>query len=143
MRRRQRFRDRGHADRVAAQNADGADLRRRLKLRAGHKEVDALLYLDPKLCRAALRQRAQLRRIHARRVKKARAKFVQILSAQRTGSVQLDLIGDQHEVARPVAEVHAAGGVRHDERPHTKLLQKPHRLRQLLEIIPLIAVEAA
>lgn len=50
-----------HADGVAAERADGADLRRSLKLRAGHKEIDALLHADAELVGAGLCQRAQLR----------------------------------------------------------------------------------
>ena len=143
MRRGQRLRHGRHADGVAAERADGADLRRSLKLRAGHEEIDALLHADAELVGAGLCQRTQLRRVHPGDVKKPRAEFVDVPAAQRACAVELDLVGDQHEIAGAVALVHAASRVRHDQRPDAQQLQKPHRLRQLLEVIALIAVEPA
>ena len=46
--------------------------------------------------------------------KKRVAEFVQILPAQGAGPVQFDVIGDDHDIARPVAQVHAARRVRHN-----------------------------
>ena len=108
MRRGQRLRHGRHADGVAAERADGADLRRSLKLRAGHEEIDALLHADAELVGAGLCLRAQLRRVHPGDVKKPWAEFVDVPAAQGTCAVELDLVGDQHEIAGLKAKERAA-----------------------------------
>ena len=95
------------------------------------------------LCRAGLRQLAQLRRVHPRNVKEARAEFVHVPAPQGTGAVQFDMVGNQHEITAMIGKIHAARRVRHDQRTDAEQLQKPHRLRQLLEIVALIVVKAS
>ena len=53
------------------------------------------------------------------------------------------MVGDQHEIAAMIGKIHAARRVRHDQRTDAEQLQKPHRLRQLLEIVALVAVKAS
>ena len=143
VRRRQRLRYSRHPHGVAAEQADGANFGRRFKLRAGHEEIHALMHGKAELCRAGLRQLAQLRRVHPRNVKEAQAEFVHVPAPHGAGAVELDVVGDQHEIAARIGKIHAARRVRHDQRTDAEQLQKPHRLRQLLEIVALVAVKAS
>ncbi len=94
----------GHADQVAADRPDHADLGRRLVVRAGELDVDALLQGGVDL----LAQRAQPRRVQVGEVDEVGAD-------DRRGRRQVDVVADQHRLAGAHARAQAAAAVgQHD-----------------------------
>ena len=88
------------------------------------------------------RERAQRRVVWSAHVGKARAESVVVRPHQRAVAEQVDVIGDQHQVAGAPVVPHSAARVAHDERAGAKLVQHAHWKCHLLKRIPFIAVEA-
>ena len=135
--------DGGHAHRVRTQNAHRADLGGGLKLGAGEEVVHALVNPQVDALGAVLRKLSQRGGVHVGHVEEAGAEFVHIGAAQRAVTGQLDVILDDHDVARAVGLVHRAGGVGQDGGLHAQQLEQAHRDHQLLKIVALVGVEAA
>ena len=62
---------------------------------------------------------------------------------ERVVAQQVDVIADQHQVARRPLRVHPAAGVRHDQRPRAERVQHAHRKGDLLELVAFVAMEPA
>ena len=87
MCRRERFRNRRHADRIAAQKPDRADFRRRFKLRTRHEEVDALVDAELRSLCQPQRKLAQARGVHPAHVKEAVAELRKVFPTHRACAV--------------------------------------------------------
>ena len=133
----------GHARRVAAQDAKGPYLSRCLKLRASAVAVYPLLEGDARLVRRVTGHLAQGGGIHMAHIKEARAKLRKIAPPGGAGPEQVDVVGDEHDVALSESLVDAASRVGEDDGLHSQQLEHPDRHHQFLEIIALVVVEAA
>ena len=68
---------------------------------------------------------------------------VVVRADERVVAEQVDVVGDQHQVARRPERIHPAAGVRHDERLRAERAQHAHRKGHLLQRVALVAVKAA
>ena len=85
----------------------------------------------------------QARGIHPADIKEAVSEFRKVFPAHGARTIEFYVVGDDHDIARPVALVHATCSVRHDQLFDAQELEKPHGNRQLLKIVPFIGVEPA
>ena len=116
----QRLRHCGHTHGIASQSSDGANLRRSLKGRALHEEVNALMHIQAGLFRAFLRNFTQRGRIHIRHIKEARAKLFGIFAAHGIMTAEHNMILDQHHITGAIAFIDAAGSVGQNGQPNPK-----------------------
>ena len=86
-------------------------------------------------------QRLVVRRAHVG--KPVAERRIVIRPDQRIVAEQVDVVGNQHQVARRPLRMHAAARVRHDERRRAQRAQHAHRERHLLQRVALVAVKAA
>ena len=70
----------------------------------------------PSRAATSLRPRAQLGVVGVAHVREARPERVVVRADERRRALQVDVVGDEDELSRPVLGVDAARGVRHDER---------------------------
>ena len=143
MRRRERFGYGGHAHRIRAKHARSPNFGRGFKLRAGKEHVYPLVHGKATALCAFPCHRAQRRRISLGHIEKARPKCIQVWPAQRACARELDMIGEDHHVARAVLLVYSARRIGEDERAHAKELEHAHRQNKLLICIPFIKMEPA
>lgn len=66
----------------------------------------------------------------------------EVLAAQRVLGEEIDVVGDDHQVAYAEVGVHAAGGVAHEERLDAQLVHHAYGERHLLHRVSLVVVEA-
>ena len=135
--------DRRHADGVGAERAERADLRGRLVRRARQREVDPFLQRQPLRRRDLLRLRAQRLRIGLAHVGEANAELLDVRPAQRVHPHEVDVIGDQHQVAGLVRRVHAAGGVRDHERLDAEAPDDTREEHDLVHLVAFVEVHAS
>ena len=104
-----------NTDSVRAQYAQHPHLGGGLKAGAGQLAVHALLhgYARP-LCHAA-DDLAELRVVDMRHVGEASAQLLDVRADEGVREKAHDVVGDEHEVARVKARIHAAGGVREEQ----------------------------
>ncbi len=142
MARRDHLRHRAHAHHVCA---DGAAqhpvLRRRLQAWPFDGHVDAALEPDLGAEREVDGKRAECRIVGIAHVWKARAPGVGVGAAERVGALQVDVVLDQHQIAAREKRVHAAGGVRHDERLDAQRSHHADGPHDLACRIPLVEVK--
>ena len=133
----------GHAHGVRTEHARGAHLGRRFKLRAGEVHVDALAQREVLLPGDLFRELAQAGRVNARHIGEARAELVDIRPPERAEVEELDMVGDEHQIARGILGVHRARGVRHDHRLRAKQADNAAGVGGVLHRVALVAVHAA
>ena len=133
----------GHAHGVPAQGADGANLRRGLVLGAIAVEVDALPQGDVPLPGRLAGQVQQTAGIQVGGVGKADAEPGQILPPEGGLGEHLDLVSDEHQVARLPAGVDTAGGVGDNEGVAAQQAQHPDGVGHRLVGVALIVVHPA
>ena len=134
---------RAHPHDVRTQPAQHAVLCARLQTGTGDGDVHALPQQDPLVQRHLARQRAQQLVVRLRHVREARPQRVVVRAHERVVAQQIDVVGDEHQVARVPQRVHAAAGVRDDEDARAESPQHAHGERDLLEGVALVAVEPA
>ena len=78
-----------------------------------------------------------------RQVRKTNAKSLVVRTCQRTAAQQVDVVVDDHQVARLEPGIDAAGGVRQDERLYAKGAQRTSGKRHRSQIVPLAEMRAA
>ena len=133
----------GHPGGRAAEDARGADLRRRLELRAGEVKIDPLAQRDGELPRLAAGELPVGGVVGVGHVAEAGPELREVFPAQRRRVIELDVVGDQHEIADTEAAVDAAAGVGDQQGRNAQQPRHPHRIGRLLGGIALIAMEPA
>ena len=91
--------------------------------------------------RHRVRVRAQPCVIGRAHVGEARAERGVVRPDERIVAEHVDVIGDQHQVARRPERVHPAAGIGDDEGVRTECAQHAHGEGHLLERVPLVAME--
>ena len=102
-----RLQHRRHADHVAAPAAHHLDLGRRLEHRAGETDIDALGQRRVQ----RLRRPAQPWGVAAGQVDEARAQRLRVRSRERRHAGEVEVVADQHRLARRHAGAQAAAGI--------------------------------
>ena len=133
----------GHAHGVRAQNARGAHLGGRFELRAGEVHVNAFLQRKLLLARDLFGKGTQARGVDIGHIREARAEFLDVRPPERAKVEELDVVGDEHEVARLIVCVHSARGVRHDHRLRAKQANDANGVGSVLHGVALVAVHSA
>ena len=67
----------------------------------------------------------------------------EVLSAQRVLGEEVDVVGDNHEVANLEFGVHTSRGIAHEESLDTKFVHHANGERNLLHRVALVVVEAS
>ena len=137
-----RLRHGGHADRVRAKDARHADFGRRFVRRAVHPHIHALLQGDAEGFRRLTAFFHQLHVISVGHVREACAEFGEVLARQRVMAGHVDEVGQHHQAALREIQVDPAGRVGDNERLHAEERHHAHRHGDILQVIPLIIVEA-
>ena len=133
----------GHADRIRTERAEHANLRRCLKLRAVYAAVYTLMQLKTAVRSGLQGFFTELMAVGERHIRKTGTEFRIVFAGQRTFTGHVDVVGDQHKIARMIAGVDAAGGIRHDKRLHAQCLHHINRIRHLVRRVALVAVQTA
>ena len=131
-----------HAHEVRAHRAQHAVFGACFEIRARHRDVDPFPQHDLVVERDRVRESAQLGIVRGGHIREARSLRVDVRPNQRIVAEQVDMIGDQHEVAGHPQWMHAARDVRHDQRLCPERLQDANRKRDLLQRVALVAMEA-
>ena len=126
-----------HADRVGAPTAHHPELRGRLVVRTGDGDVDAFAQVVVDRVRE-LAERFGVRPDH---VREARAQPVVVRPAQGVGAHEVDVVGDDHEVAGHKGGVQAAASVRDDERVDAPRPQDADREADRGDVVALVVME--
>src|SRR5688572_13777094 len=141
--RRNGFRHRRHADRIGAERAKRANLRRSLVTRPEDGDVNAVLKGDAKRRGRLVGDRAQALRIHVGHVGKAQAEPIVVRPDQRIAAEKVDVIVDHHQGAARAIRADAAGGVGQDQPRHAEAAHGSHRERHGLHVVAFVDVDAA
>ena len=133
----------GHTDRVGAEHARGADLGGRFKLRAGEIHIDTLTQRNVvRLCRF-MGEGAQTRGVDGGHIGKAGAEFLKVGAIEGAEVEELDVIGEEHQLAHVPVGVDAAGGVGDEERLCAEQAHDAHGVSRLGHGVALVAVHPA
>ena len=116
-----------HADRVAPQPAQHPHLGARLVRRPGQHDVDPLAEADPGPLGRVAGRGAQSRVVGIGERREARPEAIEVRAEQRIVTGEVDVIGDQHHVARLELRIEATGGVGEHERIDP---ERKHRAQQ-------------
>ena len=131
-----------HPHDVGTNRSQESILRPRFEVRAGHRDVDALVR-DEVLAAGDREGIVDERRgVRCRHVGEPRAKPLIVDSDQRVVADQVDVILDHHQIARAVLRIHTAAGIGHDQQLGTESLEHPNRERDLLQRIALVRMLA-
>ena len=88
------------------------------------------------------RQLGELGIVRSRHVGKANGRPRSTRADQRVAEHQIDVIPDQHQIARVPQAVHAARGVRDDQRRRAERVDDAHGERGQPDVVPFVHVEA-
>src|SRR6202012_4846919 len=102
--------DCGHADQVRSQGAERFDLRRRFEAGPGDGEVDSFGQFSDGVCQ--LTQTPGIRLAH---VEEPFSEALIVWAGNRIAAGEVDVIGDQDQLALPEVETNAAGRVGADQ----------------------------
>ena len=136
------FRNGAHADGVAAQDAVHAVLGRCLERWTLHANIHTMHQPDALFGCNLVGQGNQLRVVGLVHVGEARSGG-EVLAAKRMLGEQVDVVGDDHDVADEELGIHASGGVAHEERLDAQLVHHAYGERHFLHRVALVVVEAA
>ena len=132
----------GHADGVATQCAIHLIFGRCLEGGTLDAHVDTIDQADALLLGYLAGQFDELVVVGLVHVGEARAGG-EVLAAQRVLREEVDVVGDDHQVANLEGGVHAAGGVADEERLDAQFVHHPDREGDFLHRVALVVVEAA
>ena len=113
-----------------------------LKCGTLHTDIHTLLHLDalfPGNLVGLIDQQGIVGLVHVGKTRTGG----EVLSAQRMLGEEVDMVGDDHQVADLELRVHAAGSIGDEERLDAQLVHDTHREGDLLHRVALIEVEAA
>ena len=142
MPRRDRLEHGAHADGVRAERAQHPHLRRRLVLRPEHPRVHAAQQLEALRRGDLVRERAERRIVGARHVGEAHAERALVRPRQRALRGHVEVILEQHQVARDHPLADAARGVRDEDRLGAERDHQPHAEDDVCDGVPLVEVHA-
>lgn len=132
---------RRHADGVAAERGHHSNLGRRLVRRTLHRTVHALLQSYVELLRLLTRHVAQRWRVGERHVAKPRPERLAVVADERIVAEHVDVIADQHEIARAERLIHATGSVRHNQRVRAELEHHAQRKDEIDHAMAFVKVK--
>ena len=133
----------GHAHRVGPGDAGEAHLGGSLVLGTGEVHIHTLLQGDAQLLGGLAGQLLEGGGIQVGGVGEPDAELRQVLAPQRGLHEDLDLVGDEHQVARLPVHVDAAGGVGDDKGVAAQQPQHPDGVGHLLVGVALVVVHPA
>ena len=133
----------GHAHHIRADRAKKAVLGGGLQVGPGDRDIDSFSQHDAELQGRLPRDFAQTGIVGRGHIGKAGSHLVVVGPHQRIVPEQVDVIGDQDQVAGPPERIHPAAGVGDDERRRSQGAQYPHREGDLLHGVAFVPVEAA
>ena len=136
------LRDGGHADGITANEAEHAIFGRRLEGGALYADIDTVDDADVFLLSYLVGKGYQLVAVCLVHVGEPRS-CGEVLTAQRMLGEEIDMVGDDHQVANPEVRVHATGSIRHKERLDAQLVHHADGEGHLLHVVALIVVEAS
>ena len=142
MARHDHLRHGGHAGRIAADILEIAVFGLRLERRPRAAHIHAVLELDILLLGDGGRLGDQLLVVAVVHIRKAGTEFGDVGADQRIGH-QVDMVGDDHQVADAERGVDAARSVRYKEVFDAELPHDAHRERHLLHAVAFVIVETA
>ena len=105
----------GHPDRVGPSVRIHADLCRSLVGRSEKPRVDAGMEFDADFLRAGFENVDAGLVVGLGEIRKARAELGEVRPFERIVAHEIEMILDDHEIARAKARIHAAGGVRENQ----------------------------
>ena len=129
-----------HADSVATEHAEHAILGRCLEGRALNTNVGAVHDADVLFLCNLVGQCNKLQVVRLMHVGEARSGG-EVLAAQRVLGEEVDVVGDNHQLANLELGVHAAGGIADEERLDAQLIHHANGERHLLHRVALVEVE--
>ena len=132
-----------HADEIGAQRPQHPILGARLEIGTGHRDVHAFTQHDLVIHRDLARELAQPGIIRRGHVREARTLGSDVRPDQRIIAEQVDVVGEEHEVAREPQRMHPARDVGDDQCLRAQRPEHPHRESDLLQRVALVAMEAA
>ena len=132
---------RRHADRVAAGHAEEAALGRAFQLGAVQAAIDAVPERRAGAGGRSDRQRAQIGVVEPRLVGEAQADRLVVRADQRRAAGEVQMVLDQHHVARGIVAVEAAGRVGNDEGAGAEPLQHVDGERDVARLPALVEVQ--
>ena len=135
------LRDGRHAYGVAAQRAVHPILCGRLEGWPLHTDVDTVLHLDAFLLGDLVSQCHESEVIGLVHIRESWSRG-EVLSAQRVLGEEVDVVGDDHQVANLELRVHASGGVADEQRLDAQFVHHPHGEGDLLHRVALVVVES-
>ena len=131
-------------DRIGAERAERANLRRRLVARARARRCRRRAESAGQSRGArVVGDRAQPRRVDVGHVGKAQAEAIVVRADQRVVAHQVDVIVDHHQRAARAVRADAAGGVGQDHARHAEPAERAHREGHRLQVVAFVDVDAA
>ena len=131
----------GHADGIATHDPIHLIFRRGLEGRTLYAHIHAMLNRDALLAGDIEGQLDQQRIISAVHVGKARTRG-EVLTTKRMLGEEINVIGDDHQIADIELRVHAASGIRHKESLDAQFVHDTHGEGYLLHRVALVVMEA-
>ena len=123
----QRLGNRGHAHGISAQDSAHPDLRGGFVVGAGVHGINALLQRDAVFRGLFLDGLAQRGGVQIGHIREPGAEGIQVGPDQRIGTGEVDVIGDQHQIAGTERKIYTAAGVGQYQCFHTQSSQNPDR----------------
>src|SRR5579884_802397 len=106
-----------------------------------HRRIDALGQLDAEPAGFCTRQLPQPFTVGMGHVRKARSEAFVVRAHERIGSLQVQMIPDQHQCSLPVVGPDAAGRVGQHQHPNAQQPQYAHRKHHLLQRVSLVVMD--
>ena len=131
----------GHAYRVGTQGTGGPYLRRGFVLGAGEVHIYTLPQLHVKAFGGPAGRLPQGGRVDMAHVREPGAEFIDVGSAQGADAEELDVVGDEHNVAHVEFPVHRAGSVGDNQGLRPQQPHHPDRVADISKAPALIGVE--
>ena len=131
-----------HANSVTAQQTVHAVLCRCLEGRSLYTDIDSIRHADVFLLgnlRGFFYQFVVVGLMHIRKA----GTSGEVLAAQRMLREEVDVVGNDHQVANLECRVHATGSIRHEERLDAQFVHDTYREGHFLHRVAFIEVEAA
>ena len=131
-----------HAHSIATQQMVHLIFCRRLEGRSLYADINAVLHLDTLLCGNPVGQSYQCQIVGLVHIREPRTGG-EVLATQRMLGEEVDMVGDDHQVADAECGVHTASGVADEKRLDAQFVHHTDRECHLLHRVSLVEVEAA
>jgi hypothetical protein len=143
------FRHSRHTDGIGTQCTIHTNFRRSFIAGASHTQVYSLSNWNPKMPGDIQGNFPHAGIVCIAHIRKTGARFIEIWPTQRIGRYQrigshhINMIVNQHQVARPEFRIQSARRIGHDQTTNSQTAQNPYRKRDFLHRIPFVEMDAA